>query len=124
MAAHTLHEVRLTNMADSNSNELDRFYDLLSAQAKELTEQGKALATIAQSQVDTKERLFGAPGTPGIITYLADKNTALTKDISTLTIAVNDVRADRRVDKAYVIGAATIISLATKGLLTKLGWHF
>lgn len=52
------------------ATEMDRFYDLLQRQGEILKAHGELLATIEQSQVDTRERLFGSAGSPGVIQYL------------------------------------------------------
>lgn len=106
------------------ADQLDRIFDLLAAQGAELSSQGKALAGIAQSQIDTKERLFGTGNTPGVITYLADQHTTLAKEVGTLTLTVSGIKTERRVDKAYVMGASAVLTLAVKGVLSKMGWHF
>jgi hypothetical protein len=43
--------------------DIDRIYDILRTQ-------GETLATIRQSQEDTREQLFGAAGRPGAIPHL------------------------------------------------------
>lgn len=52
------------------SNELDRFFDLMQEQGRVLSHQGELLATIQQDQKDTRARLFGENGQPGVIQYL------------------------------------------------------
>lgn len=64
------------------SNELDRFFDLLQEQGRVMSRQGEALATIAQDQRDTRARLFGENGQPGVIKYLHEQVSQHSKQIS------------------------------------------
>lgn len=66
-----------------STNEMDRFFTLLQNQGDELKRQGNLLATIAQEQKDTKERLFGGtnPNDPGAIPYLFTEVTKHGKQI-------------------------------------------
>ena len=71
------------------ADEMDRFFNLLQEQSRTLTEQGKVLAAIEQSQCDTHERLFGANGQPGAIQYLKSEidltNVAVARHASQIT---------------------------------------
>lgn len=106
------------------ASEMDRFFDLLQEQSRTLIAQGLTLATIAQSQKDGHERLFGQNGQPGIIQYLANEDKKLAGDVAELSKGLAGVKSDRRVDKAYIMGASAVITLGIKAGLSKLGWHF
>lgn len=106
------------------ADEMDRFFTLLQEQGRVLSKQGESLATIAQTQKDTHGRLFGENGQPGIIQYLVNKDTALEADIKLANASCATLSADRRVDKAYVMGATAVITLGAKWLLGKVGLHF
>jgi len=55
--------------------DIDNIYEMLH-------KQGETLATIAQSQVDTKERLFGANGQPGALHFLQTEISETQKIVS------------------------------------------
>lgn len=106
------------------ASEMDRFYDVLSTQAATLEEQGKLLAAIGQAQLDTKERLFGTGNTPGLIPYMANEHKELSGKQELLGKELAGLKSDRRADRAYVVGAAAVISMFLKAGLNKLGLHF
>ena len=88
--------------------DLDHIFEVLQDQNKTLARQGEMLASIAQSQNDTRERLFGANGQPGAIHYL---NTEIGK--------TNLMVAKHTDQIAFWRGALAIVSFL---LTTALAW--
>jgi uncharacterized membrane protein len=64
------------------STEMDRFFEQLQEQGRVLKTQGEVLATMAQSQKDTHERLFGNGSLQGSIPYLHAEVTKHSKQIN------------------------------------------
>lgn len=99
------------------ASELDRIFDILQDQNKELVMQGKLLSAIEQANKDSKERLFGTDGNKGVITYLVEENKKNKESIAA-------IKTSRAWEKGYVMGIAAVLSLAAKYVLGKLGIHF
>jgi len=53
--------------------DLGHIYDMLKDQNEVMRKQAETLSAIAQSQNDTRERLFGGNGQPGALHYLNDE---------------------------------------------------
>lgn len=66
----------------SSNTEMDRLFDLLQEQGRALSEQGKTLAKIEQSQEDTRARLFGSQNEPGAIPFLYKETARHSKQIN------------------------------------------
>lgn len=78
----------------------DRIYELLRIQ-------GETLATIVQSQQDTKERLFGANGQPGALLFLQNEITKTNGVVST----TNDLVAKHTDQISFWRGAIAAIAM-------------
>lgn len=60
-----------------NSPDTERLFIAIQNQSQILHEQGVQLATIAQHQKDTAERLFGVGNTPGLFSVVMSHNKQL-----------------------------------------------
>ena len=87
--------------------DLDRIYASLDRVNDTLTAQGQTLATIAQSQADLKERLFGANGQPGIVSFMQGEITETQKTV-----------ADHARKFNYYKGAAAILAVVWAGVVS------
>lgn len=103
-------------MADAN----DRVVELLLAQ-------GTAIGEIKQMATDMHDRLFVSDG-PGSLKALTKKDDELTQNHDALKLVVAGIKADSRVEKAYVVGyssaVATGLGFVAKYVAHKFGWHF
>lgn len=87
-----------------------------------------------EQKIDSlNERLFnhGAGAIPVLYnkcnacsTDLVNLRSDFANNLSAVKADVASVKTDRRVDKAYVMGASAVLSLSVKWVLSHVGWHF
>lgn len=139
-------------MSDINDAAIDRIYDLISKQGEATTaamqEHGRrmdaqfaaqngvisllstAVARSEQKLADNSDRIFGAPGVPGVLQHFKDENEKRETEIkdqgvkiAAIQKEVTTIRITTIKEKAYVVGFAAAASLAVKFLLNKVGIH-
>lgn len=86
-----------------------------------LRQHGESLATVQESQKNIKERLFGGDGQPGAIGYLHAEHEKLAAELVVVKKTADSAVTDRRIDKAYMMGASAVLTLGAKWVLGKVG---
>lgn len=150
-------------MSEINDAAIDRIYDLISKQGEATTaamqEHGRrmdaqfasqngvisllatSVARAEQKLADNSDRIFGAPGVPGVLQHFRDENESREKEnkdnaekiasveketsdkIKVVEKEVTTIKMTTIKEKAYIVGFATAASLVIKVALAKIGIH-